>query len=90
MTNEQQRQVVIIALPKSVGISVLLTFLFGPLGMFYSTIMGAIIMMVISIIIGFVTFGFGILLTWPICMIWGAIAASSYNKKLLAAAGVQR
>lgn len=86
MANEQQRQVVVVVLQKSVGISVLLTFLFGPLGMFYSTIMGAIIMMVISIIIGFVTFGFGILLTWPICMIWGAIAASSYNKKLLAAA----
>lgn len=84
MANEQQRQVLVIALPKSVGISILLTFLFGPLGMLYTTIAGAIVMLVINIFIGIVTLGFGLLLTWPICIIWGAIAANSHNKKLLA------
>lgn len=54
---------------KSPGIAILLTVLFGPIGMFYSTILGAIVMTILSIIIGLVTFGFGLLLTWPICII---------------------
>lgn len=86
MGNETQKQVVVIAPTKSVGISILLTFLFGPLGMFYSTVVGAIIMMILSLIIGIFTLGIGLVFTWPICIIWSAIAASSHNKKLLAAA----
>lgn len=67
---------------KSMGISILLTVLFGPIGMFYSTIVGAIVMIIISAIVGFVTLGLGLLVTWPICVIWGALAVKSYNKKL--------
>lgn len=86
MSNEAQppNQVVIVSTTKSMGISIILTFLFGPLGMLYSTIPGAIIMAILSVIIGVLTFGFGFLLTWPICIIWGAVATSSYNKRLLA------
>ncbi|MGB3079005.1 MAG: hypothetical protein WBB31_08030 [Saprospiraceae bacterium] len=62
------------------GIAILLLVLFGPLGMFYSTISGAIIMMVVCGIIAIFTFG--LLLTWPICIIWAAVAASNYNMKL--------
>ena len=71
---------------KSVGISILLTVLFGPLGMLYSTIPGALVMIVLSAIVGLVTVGFGLLLTWPICVIWGAMAVNSFNTKLLAEA----
>lgn len=67
---------------KSVGASLILTFLFGPLGMFYSTIPGAIIMGILYVIIGFVTVGVGLLLLHPIAMIWGAVAVSNHNKKL--------
>lgn len=86
MPDEAQspRQVVVVSATKSMGISIILTFLFGPLGMLYSTIPGAIIMAILSVIIGVLTFGFGFLLTWPICIIWGAVATSSYNKTLLA------
>jgi len=77
-------QPVIVAPIKSVGISLLLTFLFGPLGMFYSTIWGGLIMSVLSLIVGFLTAGFGLIVIWPISIIWGAVATSSYNKKLLA------
>lgn len=87
MANEPGKQVVIVAAPKNVGIAILLTVLFGPLGMFYSTIVGAIVMMVISLIIGVVTLGFGLLLTWPVCIIWGALAANAHNKKLLVGVG---
>ncbi len=77
-------QQIIVTSTKSVAISLILTFFFGALGMLYSTIWGALIMIVISIIVATVTLGMGLFLIWPICMIWGALAAASYNKKLLA------
>ena len=77
-------QQIIITSTKSIVISLILTFLFGPLGMLYSTIWGAVIMIVLSIIVALVTLGMGLFLIWPICMIWGALAAASYNKTLLA------
>jgi hypothetical protein len=61
-----------------------LTVLFGPLGMLYSTAVGALVMFLISFIIALVTFGLGIFLAWPVCVIWGAVAASNHNKRLLA------
>ncbi len=52
--------------------------------MFYSTIPGAIVMCLVSLVVGVLTLGLGFLLTWPICIVWGALAASAYNKKVLA------
>ena len=66
---------------KSVGVAILLTFLFGPLGMLYSTVIGAWVMLVVSGIVGIQTFGGGLLFTRPVCIIWGAISVSSANKK---------
>lgn len=77
------RETLVLMPTKSVGVSLILTFLFGSLGMFYSTIAGAIIMIIAELIIGFFTLGIGLLITHPICMIWGAIAAHRYNQKLL-------
>lgn len=78
----QQRQTIVVVKQKSMGVTILLTILFGALGMFYSTISGAIIMLLVSCVIGFLTAGIGLLLTWPICIIWAAVATSNYNKKL--------
>jgi hypothetical protein len=64
---------------KSVGLAILLTILFGPLGMLYSTVPGALVMLVVSVLLAFATAGISLFLTWPICVIWGAIAAQSYN-----------
>lgn len=83
MATEQARQVVVVTPTKSAGVAILLTALFGPLGMFYSTITGAIVMIVVSLVVALFTLGFGLLLTWPICIIWAALAASSHNKKLV-------
>jgi hypothetical protein len=80
----QPGQVTVVTTTKSMGISILLTILFGPLGMFYSTIVGAIVMLVLSAIVGILTVGLGLIVTWPICVIWAAIATSNYNKNLLA------
>lgn len=67
---------------KSIGLSLLLTILFGPLGLLYTTVSGAIIMFVVSLIVFIITFGFGVFFTWPICIIWGVLAAKNYNSKI--------
>lgn len=69
---------------KSVGIAILLTVLFGPLGMLYSTVPGALIMIVVSIVLGFFTLGLSLMLTWPISIVWGAMAASAHNQRAMA------
>ena len=89
MVNEQPQRVVVTS-TKSMGLAILLTVLFGPVGMFYSTIPGALVMMGVSLVIGLIgllTLGLGLLLLipmWPISIIWTAVATNNYNKKLLA------
>ncbi len=83
---QQQVNISIHQQPKSVGISLLLTFLFGPLGMLYSTVSGGLIMLAVSILLAIFTFGFSVFITQPICMVWGAIAADNENKKTLISA----
>ena len=61
---------------KSVVLSLVLTFFFGPFGMLYSTVIGAIVMLVLYLAIGIPTLGWGLTVLHPIAMIWGAVAAS--------------
>lgn len=60
---------------KSVLLSLVLTFFLGPFGMLYSTVTGAVVMLVLYIGLGIVTFGWALAVLHPIAMIWGAIAA---------------
>lgn len=69
--------VMVIHKQKSVGLALLLTFFFGPIGMLYSTVMGAVVMFFVNLLIIPITWGTGVLLTWPIGMVWAAMAASS-------------
>lgn len=78
---QRVQQVVYVGKQKSVGTAVLLSFLFGPLGMFYSTVSGALIMCVVTLFAMLATFGAGIVVTAPICMIWAAYAASEHNRR---------
>jgi hypothetical protein len=77
-------QVVVVGSRKSVGIAVALSICFGPLGMLYSTVGGAVVMFFLNLVVAVVTLGFGLLLTWPICVLWAAHAASEHNRQLLA------
>lgn len=79
----QPGQVTVVTQTKNMGVAIILTVLFGPLGMFYSTIVGAVVMSILSAIIGLLTAGLGLVITWPICVVWAAIATSNYNKKLM-------
>jgi hypothetical protein len=68
---------------KSALVALLLAFFFGPLGMFYTTVFGAIVMLAVTFIvltIGVFTAGLGFLLffiTQPICCIWAVVAAGN-------------
>lgn len=81
--SEKNVQIIVTRSTKSVGIGLLLTFIFGPIGMLYGTIWGGFIMMVVNLVIGIPTFGLGLLFTWPIQLIWVALSIRSYNKKLM-------
>ena len=81
--SEKNVQVIVTRSPKSVGIGLLLTFLFGPIGMLYATVWGGLLMMVVNLVIGVVTFGLGLFFTWPIQLIWVALSIRSHNKKLM-------
>lgn len=79
----EQPQVVVQVTPKSLGLAIVLTIVFGPLGMLYATVTGGIVMLLVNLVVGIVTLGFGLLVTWPIGVIWAAIATNSHNKQLL-------
>jgi hypothetical protein len=72
---------------KNVGVAFLLTFFFGPLGMFYSTVTGGLVMLCVSIVAAALTAGLSVLLTWPACIIWGCVAARNYNSQMAARIG---
>ena len=83
----QRPQTIIVKSPKNVGLAAGLGFFFGPLGMCYATLKGALIMFLVNIVIGIFTLGFGVFLTWPICAIWAYMAAKKYNEQLYAELG---
>lgn len=68
-------------LDKSVGAALALTFFFGPLGLFYINVRGALIAVVVSIIVGLLTLGFGLLFVWPVTMVWAAVTASKKHQE---------
>lgn len=82
--NPERKAVNIHLSQKSMAIAIILPILFGPLGLLYSTIRGGVIMLIACVVIGVPTFFWALLVLWPICVIWGAVAADSYNKKLVA------
>ncbi len=73
---------------KNVGVAIILTVFFGPLGMLYSTVLGGIIMFVVNIIvIAAVVASQGkavglLVLSQGACITWAAIAANKHNKLL--------
>jgi|CZKF01.1.fsa_nt_gi hypothetical protein len=80
---QPSQPVIIVASTKSTGLAIILALLFGPLGLLYSSVLGAIVMFLVSILVIIFTAGLGLILTQPICAVWAALAAMSHNKKLL-------
>ncbi|MFD6198318.1 hypothetical protein ACFWE3_16625 [Mycobacteriaceae bacterium NPDC060252] len=73
---------------KSSGVAILLSFLFGPLGMLYSTVSGGLIMLGVNFmifILGFLSAGLAWILwffTWIGGMIWAYTAAEEHNRRI--------
>lgn len=76
MSPRQGTEVAAMPHDKSVGASLVLTFLFGPFGMLYTNPVGALIMLIIALVVAVVTLGIGLIVIWPVSMLWGAISAS--------------
>ena len=66
---------------KSVILALVLTFFFGPIGMLYSTVVGAIVMAVLYVVIGIPTLGWGLAVLHPIAIVWGVWAAHNQNQR---------
>ena len=65
---------------KSVGLALVLTFLFGPLGLFYASVWGAVALIVLAAAGVVPTFGFVLIFVWPASIAWAAIAAGSRHR----------
>lgn len=64
---------------KSMAAAILLSLFFGPFGMFYSTITGALVMLFAGTFFNIITLGFGMFLTWPAGILWSALATNTHN-----------
>lgn len=77
-----QQTMINVGSQKSVGTAVLLALFFGPLGMLYSTIAGAIVMFFVNLVVAVFTLGLGLLITFPLGALWAGIAVSNQNGRL--------
>jgi hypothetical protein len=82
MAPQPDRPVIVTIGPKSVGLAMMLAAIFGPIGMFYTTIGGALVMTTVALFVALYTVGLGLLFTWAACIIWTASAASRHNRML--------
>lgn len=78
----QQTTVIQMGSRKSVAGAVLLALFFGPIGMIYATVVGALVMFVVNVIVIIPTLGLGLLLTIPVGAVWAGIAAHTHNSNL--------
>ena len=81
---EIQQQKVKPQLPfKSVAVALLFSTILGPVGLLYSSVLGGVVMTIITFIVISVKFSVPIILTWIGCNIWSVAATNRYNNKLM-------
>jgi hypothetical protein len=73
---------------KSVFLAVVLTFFFGPLGLFYASASGAVVLIVAAAVGVVPTLGYVLIFVWPASMVWGAIAASNRHNAFIGGTGL--
>jgi hypothetical protein len=57
----------------------LLAFLFGPLGLLYSSVGLGLLMMLVGGGLALITLGLSIFITWPLCWVLSPIAIAMHN-----------
>lgn len=83
MYSQPQPQMIIAQSPKSMGLALILSFLFGPLGLLYATVKGGLIMICVAVVLIPLTLGFGYFITVPVSMAWAYSAVEKYNRQLM-------
>lgn len=73
--------IIVVNKQKSAAIAILLTIFFGPLGLLYSSVIGGVVMIILGLVIGLITFGIGLVVVWVGSIIWAAVAVAMINKK---------
>lgn len=81
---QQTPQVIIVQSQKSPGVAAILGFFFGPIGLLYVGLAPALVMFGVNAVLGLLTGGIGLFLTWPVCAVIGWWRAGVYNKNLVA------
>ena len=65
---------------KSQIIGLILTAIFGPLGLFYSSVPAAIAMVILAIFAGSTLCIVGALFVWPLCMLLSLFTVHRHNR----------
>ena len=73
---------------KSVVLALVLTFFFGPLGLFYASATGAVTLIVLAAVGVVPTLGYVLIFVWPASMVWAAIAANNRHNAFIAGPGL--
>lgn len=83
---ERERQVLMVGARKDVVLSVVLCFFFGPLGLLYSSPVGAIVACCATLVMCWMTLGIGTIVilpfAWILSMLFAWYAASAHNDRL--------
>src|SRR5215475_9095212 len=66
---------------KSVGVAFVLTFAFGPFGLFYVSTSVAIAAIIINFVVVVLTLGLGLSLTWPAIIVLGCVMADRRHRQ---------
>lgn len=64
---------------KKMWLALLLTFLFGPIGMLYANVKHALMLIVATLVVSFLTGGMGSIAGWIASMIWAYKDVKEYN-----------
>ena len=76
-----EQQVLIARPQKSQVTGTVLTLMFGPLGLLYASPVGSLVLIIVGVVLGFLTFGVGALLVWPVAILWSILAISMSNSQ---------
>ena len=82
MTKAEKEALVPKKTEKRMWVAILLTMLFGPLGMLYSTVKGAAVMLFVGVPIAASIYGASLVafvLVWLICVFWSTMAVVAFN-----------
>jgi hypothetical protein len=79
----------VIAPVKSVSLALLLTVLFGPLGLFYANATLAILLIILAIPAMALTGGLAFFLIWAGSIIAAVISVNEHNQRILTCAAVR-